>query len=148
MSIVMLIGRILFGLIFVSSGVNHFKQVDHMTGYAQFKGIPSPKLMVQLSGLACLAGGLSVILGVYADLGALVLAITLIVMAVTMHNFWKIEDAQAKQADMIGFMKNISMAGGALFMFALMAMSWGGEQPPKSMLYGPALTKSLFKINY
>ena len=148
MSIVMLIGRILFGFIFIASGLNHFKMADHMTGYAQSKGLPSPKLMVLGSGVACLAGGLSVILGLYADLGALVLAVTLILMAVTMHNFWKATDPQAKQVEMISFMKNIAMSPNMNSAPPAMEMSWGGEQAPKSLLYGPALTKSLFKIDY
>jgi uncharacterized membrane protein YphA (DoxX/SURF4 family) len=111
-----------------------------MTGYAQFKGVPSPKLAVIGSGVVMGLGGLSLILGVYADLGAIVLAAILLLMAVKMHNFWTLEDAQAKQADMIGFLKNVSMAGGALFMFALMATE--GSQ------YGPAITESLFNIKY
>jgi uncharacterized membrane protein YphA (DoxX/SURF4 family) len=122
MEFVMLIGRILFGLIFVSSGINHFTQTEGMTGYAQFKKIPSPKLAVQGSGLVLLLGGLSVILGIWADLGAIVLALILSVMAVTMHNYWTISEPQAKQADMIGFWKNISMAGGAIFMFAILSL--------------------------
>jgi uncharacterized membrane protein YphA (DoxX/SURF4 family) len=140
MEIVFLIGRILFAFMFVMSGLNHLTKADHMVGYAQFKGVPSPKLAVQGSGVVLLLGGLSVILGVWADLGAIVLAALLIVMAVKMHNFWTIEDPQAKQADMIGFMKNISMAGGAIFMFALMGIE--GAQ------YGPAITESLFNFSY
>ncbi|MFM8529284.1 MAG: DoxX family protein [Ilumatobacteraceae bacterium] len=140
MEIVFLIGRILFAFMFVMSGLNHLTKADHMVGYAQFKGVPSPKLAVQGSGVVLLLGGLSVILGVWADLGAIVLAALLIVMAVKMHNFWSIEDPQAKQADMIGFMKNISMAGGAIFMFALMGIE--GAQ------YGPAITESLFNFSY
>ena len=140
MEIVFLIGRILFAFMFVMSGINHLTKADHMVGYAQFKGVPSPKLAVQGSGVVLALGGLLVILGVWADLGAIVLAALLVVMAVKMHNFWAIEDPQAKQADMIGFMKNISMAGGALFMFALMAIE-GAE-------YGPAITESLFKLKY
>jgi putative oxidoreductase len=140
MEIVFLIGRILFAFMFVMSGLNHLTKADHMVGYAQFKGVPSPKLAVQGSGVVLLLGGLSVILGVWADFGAIVLAAILVIMAVKMHNFWAIEDAQAKQADMIGFMKNISMAGGAVFMFALMAID--GAQ------YGPAITESLFNFSY
>ena len=140
MEIVFLIGRILFAFMFVMSGLNHLTKADHMVGYAQFKGVPSPKLAVQGSGVVLVLGGLSVILGVWADLGAIVLAALLIVMAVKMHNFWTIEDPQAKQADMIGFMKNISMAGGAIFMFALM----GTDGAP----YGPAITESLFNFSY
>jgi len=140
MEIVFLIGRILFAFMFVMSGINHLTKADHMVGYAQFKGVPSPKLAVQGSGVVLLLGGLSVILGVWADLGAIVLAAILVIMAVKMHNFWAIEDPQAKQADMIGFMKNISMAGGAVFMFALMAI----DGAP----YGPAITESLFNFSY
>jgi putative oxidoreductase len=135
MEIVFLIGRILFAFMFVMSGINHLTKADHMVGYAQFKGVPSPKLAVQGSGVVLLLGGLSVILGVWADLGAIVLAAILVIMAVKMHNFWAIEDPQAKQADMIGF-----MAGGAVFMFALMAI----DGAP----YGPAITESLFNFNY
>ena len=138
MEIVFLIGRILFAFMFVMSGVNHLTKADHMVGYAQFKGVPSPKLAVQGSGVVLLLGGLSVILGVWADLGAIVLAAILVIMAVKMHNFWAIEDPQAKQADMIGFMKNISMAGGAVFMFAQMAIA--------DSEYGPAITDSLLSV--
>ena len=140
MSTVFLIARIVFSIMFVMSGINHITKADHMVGYAQFKGVPSPKLAVIGSGVVMGLGGLSLILGVYADLGAIVLAAILLLMAVKMHNFWTLEDAQAKQADMIGFLKNVSMAGGALFMFALMATE--GSQ------YGPAITESLFNIKY
>ena len=140
MSTVFLIARIVFAIMFVMSGINHITKADHMVGYAQFKGVPSPKLAVIGSGVVMGLGGLSLILGVYADLGAIVLAAILLLIAVKMHNIWTLEDAQAKQADMIGFLKNVSMAGGALFMFALMATE--GSQ------YGPAITESLFNIKY
>ena len=140
MSTVFLIARIVFSAMFVMSGINHITKANDMTGYAQFKGVPSPKLAVIGSGVVMGLGGLSIILGVYADLGAIVLAAILLLMAVKMHNFWTLEDAQAKQADMIGFLKNVSMAGGALFMFALMAT--------EGAKYGPAITESLFNIKY
>ena len=82
-------------------------------------------------------GGLSIILGVYADLGALVLAILLVAMAVKMHDFWNAQ-GEAKQPEMIGFMKNISMAGGALFLFAYAAT--------EDSNIGPALGKSLWAL--
>ena len=59
-----------------------------MTGYAGFKKVPAAKLSVLVSGVLLLASGLSVILGVYADLGALVLAVLLVLMALKMHDFW------------------------------------------------------------
>ena len=135
MDIVLLIARILFAFMFVLSGINHLTKTDAMTGYAQFKKVPAAKLSVQLSGVLMMLGGLSIILGVYLDFGALVLAVILVAMAVKMHDFWAADDA-SKQTEMIGFLKNISMAGGALFMFAIAAT--------ENSSYGPALTESLF----
>jgi uncharacterized membrane protein YphA (DoxX/SURF4 family) len=134
MDIVLLIARILFAFMFVMSGINHLTKTDAMTGYAQFKKVPAAKLAVQLSGVLMMLGGLSIILGVYLDLGAIVLAVILVAMAVKMHDFWA-ADAASKQTEMIGFLKNISMAGGALFMFAIAAT--------ENSSYGPALTESL-----
>ncbi|MGA0312791.1 MAG: hypothetical protein ACO3N4_06930 [Ilumatobacteraceae bacterium] len=37
-------------------------------------------------------------------------------MTVKMHDFWTIEDSQAHQADMTGFLKNLSMIGGLLIL--------------------------------
>jgi len=136
MDIVALIGRIVFALMFVSSGLNHFRHTDAMTGYAQFKKVPAAKLSVQLSGLLMLLGGLSLITGVWIDLGAIVLAALLVIMAVKMHDFWTVADPQAKQPEMINFFKNVSLAGGALFIFALTATE--GSQ------FGPAWVGSLF----
>jgi uncharacterized membrane protein YphA (DoxX/SURF4 family) len=109
-----------------------------MVGYATYKKVPAPKLAKALSGINMDLGGLSVILGVYADLGAVVLAALLVIMALKMHDFWTQTDATAKQTEMIGFMKNISMAGGALFIFAIAASQSD---------YGWALTESLWSLS-
>jgi uncharacterized membrane protein YphA (DoxX/SURF4 family) len=92
---------------------------------------------VLLSGLLLLLGGLSVVLGVYADLGALLLAVLLLAMALKMHDFWTQSDPQAKQTETIAFFKNVSMAGAALFLFALVAN--GGD-------FGPVVSDDLLSL--
>lgn len=138
MDTVLLIARILFALMYVSGGLNHFMKVDNMTGYAQMKKVPAAKASVLLSGALLTLGGLSVALGVWTDLGAIVLAVVTLAMAVKMHDFWTQSDPHGKQVEMIGFLKNISMTGGALFMFAIAAQ--------EGAKYGPAITKSLWAI--
>ena len=138
MNTVLLIGRILFALVFVSSGLSHLAKVEAMAGYAKFKKVPAAKLSVLVSGALLALGGLSIVLGVYTDLGALVIAILLIVMALKMHDFWTQTDAQAKQTETISFFKNISMAGGALIIFAIAAT--------KGSDYGWTLTDSLWQL--
>ncbi|MEY4100817.1 MAG: hypothetical protein RLZZ567_59 [Actinomycetota bacterium] len=92
-----------------------------MTGYAQYKKVPAAKLSVILSGLMILVGGIFVALGIYADLGALLIALFLIPTAFMMHNFWKETDATAKMNETIAFFKDLSLAGAALIIYALVA---------------------------
>lgn len=138
MDVVTLVGRILLATMFLLSGINHLTKVGAMTGYAQFKKVPAAKASVVVSGILMVLGGLSVILGAWADLGAVVLAALSIVMALKMHAFWGESDPQAKQMEMIGFLKNLSMGGGLLFVFATYATAEEGAKLAFS------LTKSVF----
>ena len=116
MDVIILIGRILFGGFFLMSGINHFTKLEAMTGYAKYKKLPAAKLGVLLSGLMLVLGGIYIILGFYTDLGLLLIAIFLVLAAVIFHNFWAETDATAKQNEMLGFMKDIALAGGALIL--------------------------------
>ena len=135
MKAVLAIGQVLFALIFINSGIGHLTKLDAMTGYAKYKKVPAAKLSVIVSGLMILVGGVFVGLGIYADLGALLLAIFLIPTAFMMHNFWKESDATAKMNETIAFFKDLSMAGAALIIFALVK---GGAE------LGIHITKSFF----
>ena len=109
-----LLGRILFSLVLLGSGVGHLTQTEGSAQYAAYKGIPNAKLMVQISGVCMLLGGLAIIFGALMDLAAVLVAILVVIMGVKMHAFWTETDPQAKQTEMAHFMKNLSMAGGAL----------------------------------
>ncbi len=120
MDAVLVIGRILFALIFINSGIAHFTKNAGMTQYAQYKKVPMARASVYISGLMILLGGLYIVLGFYADLGALLIAIFLIPTAFLMHNFWKESDATAKQNETIAFFKDLALAGAALIIFAVL----------------------------
>ena len=86
MDILLVIGRVLFALIFINSGIAHITKMQAMTGYAQFKKVPAPKLAVIVTGLMIIIGGLYIAFGVYADLGALLLAVFLVLTAFMMQD--------------------------------------------------------------
>ncbi len=137
MDIVLIIGRVLFALLFISSGVSHLTKLEAMTGYAQYKKVPAAKFGVVLSGLMILLGGIYIAFGVYADLGALLIALFLIPTSFLMHAFWKETDATAKQNESISFFKNLALAGAALIIFALVATGTD---------FGPSVTGAFFNI--
>ncbi len=122
MDIAFLIGRILFGMYFVMSGIQHFRHLQNMTGYASSKKVPAPKYSVMLAGVVIVFAGLGVVLGVYTTISLIALAVFLVVVAFWMHDFWRAEDPNEKMAEMHQFLKNIALAGGALM--ALMIGDW------------------------
>lgn len=122
MDIVFLIGRILFGLLFVSSALQaHLLGAGRRQGieYARSLGAPAPDLLVPLSGAAILAGGLMVALGIWADLGAILIAGFLVGITPIMHAFWKLEDEQMKAIQSAMFFKNLALLGAAIIVFWL-----------------------------
>jgi len=118
-----LAGRVLFGGFFLMAGIDHFRRVDMMTPYAKAKGVPAPRLGVLGSGLLLVAGGLSMVLGVYPTWGVVMLTVTLVPITYMMHNFWTATEPMARQMDMTHFMKNIALLGAA-WMLLLIPQPW------------------------
>jgi putative oxidoreductase len=123
MNIAFLIGRIVFGAYWLMASFNHFKNLNYMSEYARARGTPSPKLAVAGTGVILLLGGLSMLLGVYPVAGIILLIIFLLGVSFQIHTFWKIDDAQMKQVDLINFTKNMALLG-ALLMFLLLPRPW------------------------
>jgi putative oxidoreductase len=91
---------------------NHFS--PQSIGYAAQAGIPLAGLLVPLSGVLAGVGGLSILLGYRAKIGAWLIVLFLVPVTVTMHNFWAVTDPMMAQLQQAMFMKNLSMLGGAL----------------------------------
>jgi putative oxidoreductase len=116
---VILVGRILFFFLFAASAVGHIGQREMMVQYAAQKGVPLAPVLVPLTGIQILIGSLLILLGVWADLGAALLAVFLIPTALTMHAFWKLEEPMERQQDQVHFLKDIALAGAALMLLGL-----------------------------
>jgi len=106
------VGRALFAAIFILSGPNHFSPAT--IGFAASQGVPFASLLVPLSGIIAMLGGLSILLGYHVKIGALLLVAFLVPVTLTLHAFWKVADPMMAQMQLGMFMKNVSMLGGAL----------------------------------
>jgi putative oxidoreductase len=76
--------------------------------------VPLPHILVPLSGLTALAGGLSVLLGFQTRFEARLLVSFLVPVTMMMHNFWAVPDPATSQIEKATFIKNVAMLGGAL----------------------------------
>src|SRR6267378_4983513 len=114
---VVVLGRFFYVLLFLMAGPLHFSKQE--IGYAVSAGVPLASILVPLSGVLAIAGGLSILLGYRAKLGAWLLVLFLIPVTLMLHKFWTVTDPMMAQIQMILFMKNVSMLGGALLISQL-----------------------------
>jgi putative oxidoreductase len=117
-----LLGRLLFALIFLMSAPMDFS--SQTIAYAASQGVPFASIAVPLAGVIALAGGLSVLLGYRARIGAWLIVLFLAAVTPMMHNFWAVTDPTMHQMQFIMFLKNLSMLGGALFISQTGAGPW------------------------
>jgi putative oxidoreductase len=108
-----LAGRVLFSAIFVVAAPGHFARPTIELAASQ--GVPLASVAVPLAGILSLAGGLSVLFGYKAKVGAWLIVLFLVPVTLAMHRFWAVQDPKMAQMQMAMFMKNLSMLGAALF---------------------------------
>jgi putative oxidoreductase len=119
---IVFLGRLLFALIFVMSGPRHF--MSQTIAYAALQGVPMASVAVPVSGVLAFIGGLSILLGYRAKLGAWLIVLFLVGVTPMMHKFWVVTDPVMYQMQFVMFMKNVSMLGGALLITQLGSGPW------------------------
>jgi putative oxidoreductase len=114
---VILIGRILLSLIFLISAAGKLFNFTGTAGMMSAKGFPVASLFLVGAIAFELLGGLSVLTGFKARLGAAVLIIFLIPTTLIFHNFWAVQGME-QQMQVANFLKNIAIAGGLALVVA------------------------------
>jgi putative oxidoreductase len=124
--IVFLVGRVLFvvNVLFAALGF-HIAKSKMAEGYARSVDFPLPAIAGWPTGLWMLAGSLSVALGVWPDIGALMLIGFALPAALFFHTFWKMEGDQAQTQQQL-FFRNMAIVGAALVMFAFFVSAGPG----------------------
>ena len=121
MDILFLIGRLIFGGYFLMNAWNHFTHLDGLTGYAQAKGVPSPRVAVFGSGVLLMLGGLGIVFGIAPEASLALLLIFLVPVTFKMHAFWKETDPTARMQELLHFYKNLALVGALLMLYAIPA---------------------------
>ncbi len=112
------LARVLLALMFVLAGLSKFGNLAGAAGYIASKGLPMPMLLAAAAATLELIGGVALAIGFQARLTALALAVFTIVVTPIFHGFWSVPADQVMITQLL-FMKNLSIVGGLLFVFAL-----------------------------
>jgi len=115
---VALVGRILLALMFVLAGFSKFGNLDGTAGYIASKGLPMGSALAFLTAVVEVVAGLALMVGFQTRWAALVLALFTLAASLIFHNFWALP-ADQQMMQQLMFMKNLSVAGGLLMVFAL-----------------------------
>jgi putative oxidoreductase len=114
----MLIGRVLLALMFVLAGFGKlFGGLEGTAGYIASMGLPMPTVLAAGAGVLELGAGLLLIIGWQARWAALALALFTLVASFIFHAYWSLP-ADQQMMQQLMFMKNLSVVGGLLCVFA------------------------------
>jgi putative oxidoreductase len=113
------VGRALLVAIFLASALNHVQKFNGITEAVAAQGVPEPKIAHIVAVAFMFIGGVSVLLGFWARLGALLLALFLGAATFYFHAFWKLPtDSPEFEQQMIHAMKNIALLGAMVMIIA------------------------------
>ncbi len=112
--ILLLVGRILFSLIFIFNGITQLWDLKATEQLLSSSGVPFPKFSAICSSLIAILGGIGVIFHAYSLYGSILIILFLIPATFFGHRFWQAKDKKEKTNQMQHFMKNVSLIGGAI----------------------------------
>lgn len=114
----MLVGRVLFGCLFLATGWLKFNTIAGNTAYFTSLGLPSPEAMVWVAGGTEVVLGAALILGIATRYAALASFVFVLIATAIAHRYWTYP-APAQGAQYFNFLKNLAIMGGALYVFVL-----------------------------
>ena len=116
------IGRILFSLIFIASGLSKIGDWQKTTDYMESHHMIFIPFFLIMAILLQVLGGLSIITNYKTKFGVVLLLVFLIPATFIFHNFWILPteteiEIVHQQYEMVSFLKNITIIGALLLIF-------------------------------
>jgi putative oxidoreductase len=122
MKVIVLLGRILFSLLFLINCSNMFTPMA--VQYAAAQGVPIPNILVPLAAVIAIVGAVSIAIGLKARFGGWLIVLFLIPVTFFMHRFWNEKDPMAYQMQKGLFLHNLALTGAAFLVSYFGAGPW------------------------
>ena len=111
------VGRVLLALIFVTSGYGKLAGIEGTAGYIASAGLPWPSALAAAAGLFELVAGLALVIGFKARWAAFALGAFTLLASLLFHAYWA-APADQQFVQQLMFMKNLAVIGGLLAVVA------------------------------
>lgn len=109
------VGRVLLGLYFIIPGISKITGWEAMTTYMEQHGVPLIQVLLVITIIVQIGGGVSLAFGYRARLMALILAGLTLVISLYMHDFWTLEEGMQRAHETQNFVKNMAIMAGLMF---------------------------------
>jgi len=107
-------GRSLLGLYFIGPGLSKVFDFTSTLALMRMKGVPFTSVLLPLTIVIQLLGGIFLILGRNLRLTAFILFGLTIVINIYIHNFWTLNGDPSQGHEIQNFVKNLAIAAGLL----------------------------------
>lgn len=108
-------GRALLGLYFIVPGISKVTGFAATSDYMAAHDVPLIPVLLVLTIVLQIGGGVSLIAGFKTQLIAFLLAGLTLVISIYMHNFWAMEDGIQKAHETQNFVKNMAIMAGLMY---------------------------------
>lgn len=122
-SIAPFFGRLALAWFFIVQVLRYVRDWNDTALLLSMKAVPAAPLVMVLGVIAVVLGSVSLLLGYRTRIGALALFAVTLAAATTLHDYWHIKQALARDADFDIFARDVAIAGGLLM---LIGMGAGG----------------------
>jgi len=109
-------GRILFVLYFILMGLSHALNFTEHSALLRRKGVPLPVAATVLTVVMMVGGGGLVLLHWHWRIGAAMLFGIIFPAPFFLHHWWNETDSYLRLSEYAHFIKDLSLAGAALFL--------------------------------
>jgi uncharacterized membrane protein YphA (DoxX/SURF4 family) len=82
-----------------------------MGDYARSAAFPAPYLAGRPAGVWLLAASLLIAVGIWADLGSLMISVFVVPAGLYFHRSWTIDDPAQRQTQSMNFFRNVALLG-------------------------------------
>jgi putative oxidoreductase len=107
------LGRVLLGGLFVYGGIHHFFMIPQLTEVMAARGVPFPRAVLIAGSIFQAAAGALLMLGSFVPAAAFGLVVFTLLASVMLVNFWD-QEGPARQTARNVFQSNLAIIGGLL----------------------------------
>lgn len=127
MDVIELLGRVLFAAAFAITPYGVVQTAPRIAGTPMLAFMPRPLAVpvIRASAGSSVLGAAMIAVGLWPDLGALLVLAFLVPVTLVMHRFWELpkDPFLPRKQKRDAFLSNVSLAGGAIVLFAMVNAS-------------------------